>query len=290
MRGSERLTTAFLLALSATAAVARPPGHRWLPLAFGALAGATALLARVGPRAGRWRLARDLFPAVVILATFSLLQPAIVALVPWRLDAALAGFDDRWLGPLVASWRGLLGRPAPLTDAAYLLYLSFYFLPLAAALAARLRQGEEGYERALLAVLGTFYASWIGYFLFPAAGPRLPEALEGAVIGGGAISEASRAFLRAAEATTLDAFPSGHTAVSLVAAAVAPATSRCSRALWWGWAAGVVFATVYVHVHYASDVIAGGLLAAGALAVTSRLSASSAASPPPPTGRGAREG
>ncbi len=271
MRPSERLTTAFLLALSATAAVARPPDHPWLPLAFGALAAATALLARIGARSGRWLLARDLFPAVVVLTTFSLLQPAIVALVPWRLDAALAASDDRWLGPLVASWRGFLGRPAPLTDATYLLYLSFYFLPLAAALAARVRQGEQGFERALLVILGTFYASWVGYFLFPAEGPRLAPALEAAVIGGGAISEASRAFLRAAEATTLDAFPSGHTAVSLVAAAVAPATSRWSRACWWGWAIGVVFATVYVHVHYASDVIAGGLLAAVALASARRL-------------------
>jgi membrane-associated phospholipid phosphatase len=269
MRGSERLTVALLLALSATAAVARPPGHAWLPLAFGALAAATALLARTSPR---WRLARDLFPAAVVLAAFSLLQPVIVALVPWRLDAALAAVDERWLGPLVASWRGLLGRPPLLTDASYLLYLSFYFLPLAAALAARLRRGEEGFERALLVILGTFYASWVGYFLLPAEGPRLPQALEGPVIGGGAISELSRAFLRAAEATTLDAFPSGHTAVSLVAAAVAPATTRWSRILWWGWAVGIVFATVYVHVHYAADVIAGGLLAGLVLAAVRALS------------------
>jgi membrane-associated phospholipid phosphatase len=283
VRGSERLTAAFLLALSATAAAARPPGHGWLPLAFGSLAGLTLLLARLGPRGRAWALARDLLPAAVVLAAFSLLQPAIVALVPWRLDAALAAFDDRWLGPLVSSWRGLLGRPAILTDASYLAYLSFYFLPIAAAFAARARQGEAGFERALLALLATFYGSWIGYFLLPAAGPRLPLELEPIVIGGGPISEASRAFLRAAEATTLDAFPSGHTAVSLVAAAVAPAVSRWSRALWWGWAVGVVFATVYVHVHYASDVLAGGLLAAAVLALT----ASAAASPPPPTAPGA---
>jgi membrane-associated phospholipid phosphatase len=284
VRGSERLTAAFLLALSATAAVAHPAGHGWLPLAFGVQAGATLLLARLGPRTPAWALARDLFPALVVLASFSLLQPAIVALVPWRLDASLAAFDDRWLGPLVSSWRGLFGRPPLLTDAAYLAYLSFYFLPIAAAFAARARQGEAGFERALLALLGTFYASWVGYFLFPAAGPRLPPELEAEVIGGGAISELSRAFLRAAEGTTLDAFPSGHTAVSLVAAAVAPAISRWSRFLWWGWAIVVVFATVYVHVHYASDVLAGALLAAGALALT----ASAAASPPPPTAPGGR--
>ena len=267
MRGSERLTTAFLLALAAAAGVARPAGREWIVLAFAAQAGATVLLARLGRRSARWALARDLFPAAVVLATFSLLQPVIVALVPWRLDAALAEFDERWLGPLVASWRGLFGRPAPLTDATYLLYLSFYFLPLAAALTARLRQGEQGFERALILILGTFYASWVGYLLLPASGPRVPEELEAAIIGGGRISELSRAFLRAAEATTLDAFPSGHTAVSLVAAAVAPATGLRSRVLWWGWAITVVFATVYVHVHYASDVIAGGLLAGLVLAV-----------------------
>jgi membrane-associated phospholipid phosphatase len=276
MRGSERLTTAFLLALSAAAAaaVARPGGRGWLPLALGALAGATALLARLGARSGRWGVVRDLFPAAVILATFSLLQPLIVALVPWRLDRPLAAVDDRWLGALVTAWRGLLGRPAPLTDAAYLLYLSFYLLPVAAAFAARARRGEDGFERALLLILGTFYASWVGYILLPAEGPRLASELEAAVIGGGAISEGSRAFLRAAEATTLDAFPSGHTAVSLVAAAVAPAASRPARALWWGWALGIVFATVYIHVHYAADVIAGGALA-GVVLLRSRRRARS---------------
>lgn len=262
MRGSERLTAAFLLALSAAAAWGRSPGHAWLPLAFGAMAGVTFLLARFGPRAPSLGLARDLFPAVVVLGTFSLLQPVIVGLVPWRLDAALTVVDAQRLGPLVSAWRGLLGRPAPFTDVVYVFYVSFYFLPLAAALVARARRGEEAFERVVFAVLLTFYASWIGYFLFPAEGPRLPQALEDPVIGGGAISRLSRAFLRAAEGTTLDAFPSGHTAVSVVAAAVAPAFSRWERAGWWIWALGIVFATVYVHVHYAADVLGGGLLAA----------------------------
>ncbi len=40
------------------------------------------------------------------------------------------------------------------------------------------------------------------------------------MLGGGAVSQAVRSFLRAAEGTTLDAFPSGHAAISMLAAHV----------------------------------------------------------------------
>jgi membrane-associated phospholipid phosphatase len=92
-----------------------------------------------------------------------------------------------------------------------------------------------------------------------------------------------RAFLHAAEATTLDAFPSGHTAVSLVAAAVAPKATRVARLAWWGWGASIVFATVYIHVHYVADVIAGLLLALAVLWLTGLGGAPGRASDAPRT-------
>ena len=54
MTPSERLTTGFLLALAALAGALRPPGREWLALAFGAQAGLTVLLSRLGARSWGW--------------------------------------------------------------------------------------------------------------------------------------------------------------------------------------------------------------------------------------------
>jgi membrane-associated phospholipid phosphatase len=91
----------------------------------------------------------------------------------------------------------------------------------------------------------------------------VPHELELQVLGGGTFSARVRDFLRAAEVNQLDAFPSGHTALSLVY-------------LGYGWrlypswkirvplaisVVGIIFATVYLSLHYAVDLIGGALLA-----------------------------
>jgi membrane-associated phospholipid phosphatase len=98
----------------------------------------------------------------------------------------------------------------------------------------------------------------------PTTGPRVPTELELQVLGGGTFSARVRDFLRAAEVNQLDAFPSGHTALSLVY-------------LGYGWrlfpswkirvplalsVVGIIFATVYLSLHYAVDLVAGAILAA----------------------------
>jgi membrane-associated phospholipid phosphatase len=195
-----------------------------------------------------------------VLLVYAVLQPLIVAVNPARWDTALAALDARWFGPLVVAWRGLLGRPALLTDALYLAYLSFYALPLGVYLAARWRHRRDG-ERVGVTLLTTFYLSDLGYLLMPAAGPRVAHALE-PLLGGGAVSEAARAFLERAEATTLDAFPSGHTALSVLPVLLAASRFPRAAAPLAAWAAAIVFSTVYINVHSVTDLVAGAALAA----------------------------
>jgi membrane-associated phospholipid phosphatase len=271
MRPSERLSAAFLVVLAGATAAFRPPGAAALLLSFLGLAAGVVFLSRAGARGPLWSLARDLSPVPVLVTVFSLLQPVIEAVNPARWDAFFAAFDERWLAGLVAVWRDFLGRPAALTDAVYLAYVSYYLFPLAVAVAVRLR-APEAYERTAFAIVSVFYLSYLGYFLFPTSGPRLALEVEAARLGGGAVSGAVRAFLHAAEATKLDAFPSGHTAASLVTAVVgARVFPRATPALL-AWAGAIVFATVYIHVHYAVDILAGVLLAAATLAAAPALS------------------
>ncbi|HET8540248.1 MAG TPA: phosphatase PAP2 family protein [Anaeromyxobacter sp.] len=265
MRPSERLTTLFLAAVTVLAIVGRPPSPV-AALELLALAVATVLLARAAPKSRAGALLRDLFPIATVVAVFMLLEPVIVGVNPRRWDAYFSGFDARWFPTLVPAWRNAFDRAPAFTDLVYLAYVSYYALPIAVALLAR-RRGPGAYEGAVLAILLAFYGSFAGYVLFPTSGPRLSPADEARVVGGGAASEAIRAFLRVAERTRLDAFPSGHTAIALVSAAVGGRIARRHAAALLLWALAVVFSTVYVHVHYVVDVVAGAALAAAALAV-----------------------
>jgi len=268
VRPSERLTVGFALLVAVLALALRPAGYVPRVVALLAIAAATALLARHSTGPGT--LVRDWLPVVAVLACYMLLQPIIEVSVPWRLDAMLAAIDARYLSGLLEAWRGAFGRPAAFTDAVYVAYLSYYFLPIAVA-ALAWRRDPQTFERTVFAVLLSFYLTYLGYLLMPASGPRLDPADEARLVGGGAISEAARLFLRTAEATTLDAFPSGHTTVAVVSAAMGAALCRPAGALGlWAWAAAIVFATVYIHVHYVVD-IAVGLALAGIVIVIAGL-------------------
>lgn len=265
MRPSERLTCGAALVLSALVVVLRPEGAALRLAVFVGLAAATLRLARTAPQGGAG-FARNWLPVAAVVTVFLLLQPLIEAGVPWRLDAALAACDAAWLGWLVAPWRDAFGRPAALTDAIYLAYVSYYLLPITVA-ALAWRRDAESFERAAFMILLGFYLTFAGYLLLPASGPRLPTADEARVLGGGSVSDGVRWFLRSAESTTLDAFPSGHTTIALIAGVLASRLlGRAAAAAVWLWAAAIVFATVYIHVHYAADLLAGAALAAVVLA------------------------
>lgn len=268
LRPSERLTAAALLSLSAAVALSRPPGAAPRLALLALLLAAMLFLSR--SEGGPLGLARDFFPVVVVIAVYSILQPVIESSNPHRYDALFAAADARWLGPLVRAWRGVFGRGRLFTDAVYLVYASYYLCPVLVYALAR-RRGPASMERAAFAVLLTYYLSFVGYLVFPTSGPRVPMEEE-AALGGGAAADAVRALLRALESTSLDAFPSGHTAITLVSAAIGARLHPRAAPLLAAWAAAIVFSTVYIHVHYAVDVLGGVALAAGALLLAPLLS------------------
>ncbi|MEO6420767.1 MAG: phosphatase PAP2 family protein, partial [Polyangiaceae bacterium] len=82
---------------------------------------------------------------------------------------------------------------------------------------------------------------------------------------GSGISQAVRAMLRTLERNRLDAFPSGHAAVSLVYSGHAWVRFPRWRPLLVPVEIALLFSTVYLSFHYVIDVLSGALLA-GAIA------------------------
>jgi len=271
LRPVERL---LLTACASLAAVALATHPRPLPLLAPLAAAALALVA-LAPAGRRWPasgLWRDLAPLLSLVLLFTVCGSVLAAATTARWDLALAAADLRLFGALPERWRGLGGRPAWLSDLASAAYFSYYLLPVAlvTALARAGRRAEL--DRLQLAIATTLLLSFLGYFLVPAYGPRVPAADAERVLGGGTASRALRAFLAGAEGDLLDAFPSGHTALSLVLLLHGVRLFPRWRAPLLLAVAGILFSTVYLSLHYVIDLLAGALLAAAVPLLLPRLS------------------
>lgn len=217
----------------------------------------------VASRRREWRVVHAFSPIVVIIVLFSILGPIIRCVRPLLWDAFFAQLDAQIFGTLAERWRNVLGRPAWFTDLTYLAYLSYYLAPVVVVAALYRAGDEERFRSVVFRIAFTFYASYVGYFLFPTFGPRVPLGREAAVIGGGYLSQGVRLFLHYAERTLTDAFPSGHTAIALLCLYFAWQISGTLFVLLVPAVIGIIFSTVYLHYHYVVDVVAGIVMAIG---------------------------
>lgn len=277
MTASDRLLAGFALALGALALLFVPAPQR---VVAGCGAIAVAILAASKLR-GRLRVLHDFLPVAVLALLVNLCGPVIARVNPWRWDGELAAADVHLFGRLASGWIHLAGRPAWLTDLASLAYASYYVLPIAVAAVIWLRKREQ-FDRFVFAMTTVLLLSYTAYFAAPASGPRVPDELAPAILGGGAISAALRAFLGFAERNQLDAFPSGHTAASLVMLAQAWPHLPRARIPLAAAVAAIVFSTVYLSLHYVIDVVAGAALAGVLLAALPTMRVWAGLDPPRP--------
>jgi membrane-associated phospholipid phosphatase len=159
----------------------------------------------------------------------------------------------------------------PLTDLLLLAYATYYFFPIVVGVA--LWKKDPALARKFIFTLSfTFYLSYAGYFLIPAQGPRVALAAEQSVVL--EVTPVSRAIsrkLNELEHTKDDAFPSGHTMVTVFCLLVAYRETRKLFRAWLPVAILLVVSTIYCRFHYVVDVLAGLSLAFIALPLGERL-------------------
>jgi membrane-associated phospholipid phosphatase len=157
-------------------------------------------------------------------------------------------------------------------------YSLFYFLPLALAVELyRNRSENDSLQTVFFVVLYGFLISYVSYFFFPSVGPRFTLhdfTLTSKELPGIFATNWLRDFLNLGEnikpgmplaeslrVVTRDAFPSGHSEVTILTVILAfkfRARLRWPLAIVGG---SLVFSTVYLRYHYVIDVLAGALLA-----------------------------
>ncbi len=206
----------------------------------------------------RW--IREILPFAILLNIFQSLGPIITTLRPITYDHFLIASDHAILGDRLSTALWSSHLPWPITDTLTLAYTSFYFLPFALYVWMAAHRHPER-QWVITAIFSTFLVSYIGYFLFPALGPRATVAASYyQTLPAGLIGGPVRHLLDILENTKVDAFPSGHTMVTLLTLYF---VQRYRPSWLWFYipcSAFLIAATMLLAYHYVTDVLIGTLL------------------------------
>ena len=153
-------------------------------------------------------------------------------------------------------------QSAPFTEFLQIVYS--LFIPAVLFVAWRFwAQKEYQAFRFYAFVIATgFLASYIGYFLVPARGPRFElQHLQHVPLQGLWAFAILQSSLDRLESAAYDCFPSGHTKLVILAWWGSRKLSKPLSKVYFVYAVCIIFSTVYLRYHYTVDIAAGMLLA-----------------------------
>ncbi|MCC6464915.1 MAG: phosphatase PAP2 family protein [Planctomycetes bacterium] len=138
-------------------------------------------------------------------------------------------------------------------------YVGYYISPLVVIVPPILRRRWTEVRRVAAVFAGTLLLTYVGYILIPATGPRFEGTFAAWLPAEpGWFGQMWWAHtLDEAEVIRWDAFPSGHTAVSLIAVLLSMRHERKVGLAYLPCVLGLIVATVVLGYHYVTDVVFG---------------------------------
>lgn len=198
-----------------------------------------------------------IFPVICVLAIFDSLEWVVHYINPDDIDPLLIRLDYLIFRNHPTVMLEKIMNPF-LTDILQIAYSTYYFIPISYGAVLLLNKQREEFNKSLFMILFCFYLSYLGYILFPALGPRFAiDHLQTTELQGFLVTEPLQNLLNRLEGIKRDAFPSGHTAVTVLVLYLA---YRYKKGFFWiclPIVISLVFSTVYCRYHYVVDVIAG---------------------------------
>lgn len=200
-------------------------------------------------------------PIILIPINFSELHYLVHPVNPFDFDKALIDLDYVLFGVHPTVWMERILNPF-FTEYLQIIYTTFYFLPILLVYLLYKRQADKEFDYFVFIVVFGFYLSYIGYFLVPAVGPRFTiDYLQTTPLTGLWLTESIRHTLDTLENIQRDAFPSGHTEITVLTMYYAYFYSKRYFYVLLIIGTSLVFSTVYLRYHYVVDVFAGLILA-----------------------------
>jgi len=273
LRAVDALTIFFLLVLSLIiiAGARTADGVSRLLYLNAAVIGTIILLSVGAGKGGIVRFLHDWYPVPAIFFVFKEIHEIYFLLGIADQDAFLIGIDRAIFGVDPTVWLASFSSP-PLTELLEISYASYYFIMLAVGVELFLRKDRHRFSYTLFVVLYGFFLSYLGYIFVPAVGPRFTLHDFSAIsseLPGLWLTEPIRTVLNAAESipqenlanavrfVQRDAFPSGHTQLTLISLYLASQYRLRSRYVLYLFGSLLIVSTVYLRYHYVIDLFAG---------------------------------
>lgn len=211
------------------------------------------------------RVIRDFFPFLLALIFYERLHDLTPLIRPTVVDATLIAIDRAVFHVDVPVWLGQFATPL-LTHVMVFCYLSYFFSPALLACLMYWRGDRQLFRDFLVSLTIVTLLGFIGYLLVPAVGPYLfqAELFPTRLPGGGGISSIDIDMIGTIDnfkGFGRDCFPSLHTAHTTVVLAFTWRYSRRVFAAYLPLALGLYVSTLYLRMHYVTD-LAGGFVAA----------------------------
>lgn len=233
------------------------------------------VLAHYRPRRPWLAVLRELLPFLACILIYTNLHDTIGFVNPHDVDGQLAALDAALFGVQPSVWaERFVSRE--LTELMSFFYLNFFWIAPSTSVLLLLQGRWREFRATTLALVLCFYAGYLLYVIFPAAPPRLTLAHEYARSLEGyprLFSSLEAGALRLLPEDSRAAFPSLHTAATLVALVCAFRHARRLFFVLLPLVLGLWVSTIYLRHHYFVDLLAGWLLAPLALLAAPRIDA-----------------
>lgn len=216
------------------------------------------LIAKYRPE---WTLLRDGLPFGFCLAIYTNLHDTIHFANPHDIHDSLIAIDQWLFGVQPCVWTEQFIHPW-LTEIFSFCYMLFFLWIPVVAVTLWFQGRRRECRNTLVSVILCFYIGYFLYVIFPAAPPRITlQHLFTVKFDGTPMADAAITMLNALPSDSRAAFPSLHSAVTLLALMF---SWKYTRTLFWiilPFCAGLLLSTVYLRHHYVIDIIAGFALA-----------------------------
>ncbi len=214
---------------------------------------------------------RTFLPFVLCSAIYTNLHDTIRYVNPHDIHDKLVAIEGWLFGGQPVVWAERFITPAR-TDFFSFFYTNFFLLTIIVPVVLWFTGRRREARQAQLGIIICFYTGYIFYILFPAAPPRLYLESLGAFsvdLKGGALTTFQHALVEMMpNHASRAAFPSLHTAVSLVVLTYAWKYTRKLFLPLLLFVIGLLASTIYLRHHYVVDLIAGAALVPWAFWIT----------------------
>ena len=252
----------FVLFLFYLSAVAHSP-YKWEPLAIfafsGLLVAGAVYLRRKKNKNILLKILLFFYPLFFLFVVFE----SFFMIIPWfnpvTYDTLFAETDLMILGVNPTVWIERLVHPW-LTDLLCLIYIIYFPMPWFLMVWLAVKKKLRELDKSVFVLLVTYYLGYLGYFFFPATGPRFYEPimqLQQKSLDGIFLAKPIRDIIMFLEPNKFDAFPSLHIAVSLTTIMLMSKYNKRLFYIFLPVVAGIFVAVIYCRYHYFIDVVAG---------------------------------